>query len=330
MKKTKNYKKLINILISSTQKNETSKKKVRQALPNINNAQLICKRVKKLFSQEPNIVFVRTPTNVIGDSHGQFFDLLQVFKEEAGINIKKCKNESFIFLGDYVDRGKWSLQLILFLFLLKILYPTNVTLIRGNHECRETTSLYRFSKDCKKFYPNTNAWEMFLDVFNTLPIACVIDSKYFCVHGGISQGLNTIQSIRELDRFKDIPKNGKFSELFWNDPNSEIDYFSNLSPRGSGMHYGKKAVKEFLTNNRIESIFRSHQEFEEGFNLPFENIKGLKYSVLTIWSMPNYGYINQNKGYYLKLSSDSDFNLKQLVEIKKSHDPGHEENNLEN
>ena len=116
---------------------------------------------------------------------------------------------NYLFLGDYVDRGKFSIETICLLFAFKIKYPENFFLLRGNHECSTINKLYGFYDECKKRY-NIKLWKLFGDCFNCLPILAVIDDKIICMHGGLSPDLNNLDQIHKVKRPVDIPDTGKF------------------------------------------------------------------------------------------------------------------------
>jgi len=139
-----------------------------------------------------------TAVQICGDIHGQYYDLLRLF-EYGGFP----PEANYLFLGDYVDRGKQSLETICLLLAYKIKYPENFFVLRGNHECASINRIYGFYDECKRRY-NIKLWKTFTDCFNCLPIAAIIDEKIFTMHGGLSPDLNSMEQIRRVMRPTDV------------------------------------------------------------------------------------------------------------------------------
>jgi serine/threonine-protein phosphatase PP1 catalytic subunit len=142
------------------------------------------------------------PITIIGDIHGQYEDLLRHF-DKCGFPPKT----NYLFLGDYVDRGKRSLESICLLLEYKIKYPNNIFLLRGNHECASINRIYGFYDECKRRY-NIKLWKTFTDCFNCLPIAALIEDIILCMHGGLSPDLHDLQRLRNIPRPLDVPDHG--------------------------------------------------------------------------------------------------------------------------
>ena len=168
----------------------------------------------------------------MGDIHGQFYDLLEVFKVGG-----ELPYTSYLFLGDYVDRGAHSVEVITLLCLLKIRYPKRMFMIRGNHETRGITQNYGFYMECQTKFNNLTVWEDFTDMFDYIPIAATIDNKIFAVHGGLSPSIESLFEIEELDRFQEIPHDGPMCDLMWSDPEQDLLGFAE-SPRKAGYIFG--------------------------------------------------------------------------------------------
>ena len=239
---------------------------------------LLCEKVKEILIEENNVQPVRTPVTVCGDIHGQFYDLLELFRTGGEI-----PNTSYIFIGDFVDRGFNSVETFELLLCLKLKYPNLITLLRGNHESRQITSVYGFYDEILRKYGNANPWKYCTELFDYLTIAAVIDGKILCIHGGLSPDIKTLDQIRTIERKTEIPHEGPFCDLMWSDP-EDIETWQ-VSPRGAGWIFGSKVTKEFNHINGLDLVCRAHQLVQEGYKYWFpEN------SLVTVWSAPNYCY----------------------------------------
>ena len=237
----------------------------------------LCEYVKTILVEESNVQPVASPVTVCGDIHGQFHDLLKLFQTGGEV-----PSTSYIFMGDFVDRGYNSLEVFTLLLALKARYPANITLLRGNHESRQITQVYGFYDECMRKYGNVNAWRYCTDVFDYLTLAATIDGKALCVHGGLSPDIRTLDQIRTIDRLCEIPHEGSFSDLVWSDP-EDIETWA-VSPRGAGWLFGGLVTNEFNSINGLELICRAHQLVQEGLKFMFDN------TLVTVWSAPNYCY----------------------------------------
>mmetsp|Transcript_26768 Transcript_26768/g.23707 ORF Transcript_26768/g.23707 Transcript_26768/m.23707 type:complete len:235 (+) Transcript_26768:61-765(+) len=211
----------------------------------------VCDKVTEILAEESNVQPVNAPVNVCGDIHGQFYDVLELFRTGG-----EMPDSRYIFIGDFVDRGFNSVETLQFLYCLKIKYPGDICLLRGNHESRDTTRAYGFYDESHKKYGNPNAWKYCTDVFDYLPLAAVIEGKILCVHGGLSPEIRTLDQIRVIDRVREIPHEGPFCDIMWSDPD-DIETWA-YNPRGAGYLYGSKVTKEFNRINGLELICRAH------------------------------------------------------------------------
>ncbi|PKS09284.1 hypothetical protein jhhlp_003898, partial [Lomentospora prolificans] len=250
----------------------------------------ICAKTKELLMRESNVIHVQAPITVVGDIHGQFYDLIEIFKIGG-----YCPDTNYLFLGDYVDRGMFSVETISLLVCLKLRYPNRVHLIRGNHESRGVTQSYGFYTECSRKYGNANVWHYFTDMFDFLTLSVVINDQIFCVHGGLSPSIHSIDQIKIIDRFREIPHEGPMADLVWSDPDPDRDEFS-LSPRGAGYTFGAQVVKKFLTVNNMTHILRAHQLCQEGYQVLYDD------QLSTVWSAPNYCYRCGNMASVLEVS----------------------------
>ena len=252
----------------------------------------LCEKAKEIFIEESNVQNVSAPVIICGDIHGQIYDLIELFKKGGEI-----PNSRYIFMGDYVDRGYNGVEVLELLLALKVKYPEHITLLRGNHESRQICFAYGFYEEITRKYGNANAWEYFTDLFDYLPLAALVEGKIFCVHGGLSPYISTVDQIRLINRKMEIPREGVFCDLMWSDPDDIETWI--ISCRGAGWIYGWKVVDEFTHINGLELICRAHQLVMEGFKYWFQNK-----NLCTVWSAPNYCYRCGNRASILKLDSD--------------------------
>ena len=215
---------------------------------------------------------------ICGDIHGQFYDLKELFKVGGDV-----PDTNYLFMGDFVDRGFYSVETFLLLLALKVRYPDRITLIRGNHESRQITQVYGFYDECLRKYGSVNVWRYCTEIFDYLSLSSIIEDKIFCVHGGLSPSINTLDQIRVIDRKQEVPHDGAMCDLMWSDP-EDIDGWG-LSPRGAGYLFGGDVVTQFNTTNAIELIARAHQLVMEGYKHMFTD-----QTLVTVWSAPNYCY----------------------------------------
>ena len=252
----------------------------------------LCEKAKEIFIEESNVQNVSAPVIICGDIHGQIYDLIELFKKGGEI-----PNSRYVFMGDYVDRGYNGVEVLELLLALKVKYPEHITLLRGNHESRQICFAYGFYEEITRKYGNANAWEYFTDLFDYLPLAALVEGKIFCVHGGLSPYISTVDQIRLINRKMEIPREGVFCDLMWSDPDDIETWI--ISCRGAGWIYGWKVVDEFTHINGLELICRAHQLVMEGFKYWFQNK-----NLCTVWSAPNYCYRCGNRASILKLDSD--------------------------
>jgi serine/threonine-protein phosphatase PP1 catalytic subunit len=236
--------------------------------------QAICHAAREVFLSQPALLELNAPVKIVGDVHGQYTDLIRMF-EMCGFP----PNSNYLFLGDYVDRGKQSLETILLLLCYKLKFPENFFLLRGNHECANVTRVYGFYDECKRRC-NIKIWKTFIDTFNTLPIAAIVAGKIFCVHGGLSPSLSHMDDIRQIARPTDVPDYGLLNDLLWSDPaDMENDWESN--ERGVSYCFGKKVIMEFLQRHDFDLVCRAHMVVEDGYEFFDDRI------LVTVFSAPN-------------------------------------------
>ncbi|KAI9727892.1 MAG: hypothetical protein M1828_005297 [Chrysothrix sp. TS-e1954] len=376
----------------------------------------ICFKARELLIEEGNVVGVDAPVTICGDIHGQFHDLMELFRVGGDV-----PDTNYLFMGDFVDRGFYSLESFLLLLCLKVRYPDRITLIRGNHESRQITTVYGFYDECLRKYGTANVWRYCCEVFDYLALGALVSgassrlepsaengasygsptspsqtdgqgrretgagddrddiededdedeleieilnsenqviTRYnrnrqrraaltannlsnspssarhpssspppppppqppsalspsppkrpappprasqncgsvFCVHGGLSPLIDSLDKIRLIDRKQEVPHEGAMCDLLWSDPDEIAGW--GLSPRGAGFLFGSDIVRQFNHVNDISLIARAHQLVMEGFKEMFEN------SIVTVWSAPNYCYRCGNVAAILELGED--------------------------
>lgn len=236
----------------------------------------VCGKAREALLKEPALLELRPPIKVFGDIHGQFLDLLHWFSCTGS-----PQDFTFLFLGDYVDRGRQSIETMCLLFAFKVRYPKKMNLLRGNHEAAGINKVYGFFDECKRRY-NLKVWKAFTDCFNCLPVAAVIDNKIFCCHGGLSPYLDNIEQIKRIDRPTDVPDSGLLCDLLWSDPEGGDFKGWGRNDRGISYVFGADIVHSFLAKNDLDLICRAHQVVEDGYEF-FAN-----QALVTVFSAPNY------------------------------------------
>mmetsp|Transcript_9089 Transcript_9089/g.14092 ORF Transcript_9089/g.14092 Transcript_9089/m.14092 type:complete len:349 (+) Transcript_9089:30-1076(+) len=273
----------------------------------------LCIAVSELMMEESNVQPVLSPVTIVGDLHGQFFDLLTLLSPKVGGSPPET---SYIFMGDFVDRGHNSVETLSTLLCLKLKYPGHITLLRGNHESRQITQVYGFYDECMRKYGNASAWRHCVQCFDTFALAAIIDSRVLCVHGGLSPDVRTLDQIRAIDRQQEVPHEGAFCDLMWSDP-EDIATAWQMSPRGAGYLFGARVTDEFNLVNRLDLIARAHQLVMEGKKYHF-----LNQNLVTVWSAPNYCYRCGNVAAILQIGEHAEaFNDDELMQNRKMEGP---------
>ena len=207
-----------------------------------------------------------------------FYDLLELFRVGG-----QPPNVNYLFLGGVVNLGYFSVETISLLACLLLRYPNRIHLIRGSHESRVVTEVYGFYGECMRKYGTSHVWRYFTDMFDHLPLCASIENRVFCVHGGLSPSLMSVDHIRLLNRFKEVPIEGPMTDLLWSDPTTATDETGfSPNPQGAGFLFGSDAVEKFTRSNNIDLILRSHQLCLDGYQTIFSN------KLPTIWSAPNF------------------------------------------
>jgi diadenosine tetraphosphatase ApaH/serine/threonine PP2A family protein phosphatase len=276
----------------------------------------LMRSLETLLYREPNVLEVSTPITVCGDIHGQLYDLLELF--EVSGDPTANPSIKYLFMGDYVDRGHYSLESFCFLVSLKLQYPDRISLLRGNHESRGINRIYGFYNDCLQIYGHVGVWMACNTAFDLLPIAAVVDRKIFCVHGGLSRNIDFVEQLVLLKRRHELPTDGPLCDLCWSDPEDGIREWQ-MNQRGAGWLFGEPQAERFERLNDLKLIARSHQLAMEGFQWFFGE------KLVTVWSAPNYMYRIGNRASVMKAEKDGRiemvlFNARPESKAKKPED----------
>lgn len=278
----------------------------------------ICRDVTSVLSDEPSLLDVAIDEGetlvVVGDVHGQFHDMAhhvlnQQYEKPAG-----SKDRKFLFLGDYVDRGPQGVETILLLFALKIEYPTQIFLIRGNHEESQTSRIYGFLFEVRTKFNDLSVWARFNEVFCYLPLAAIVSApghRFFAVHGGLSPGLTDVETIRGITRtdyggMLDNTDSDIVDGLLWSDPSDAVIRFSR-NERGCGYLFGAAAATEFCEQNNLDFICRAHQMTMQGYTWAHNK------KVLTVFSAPNYCGVSNNLASIMLVTHAWELNFVQFA-----------------
>lgn len=290
----------------------------------ISAAKAILQKAREIFAKEPNLLELKPPLVVCGDTHGQYYDLVNVLKA-AGSPV----NTQYLFLGDYVDRGCFSTDVCLLLCAFKICYPGSFHMLRGNHECRLMTSYFNFKLECTKKY-SEEVYNVFMDLFDALPLCASVTTKIgtiLCMHGGLSPEVDSLEDIKVIDRFMEPPKTGPLCDLIWSDPIEEdtaeglteeemeewydVQFVENPT-RGCGFIFGYAAVMQFLEANNLLLIVRAHEVQAEGYHLHHFLKKDREHPpCVTVFSAPNYCDMYNNKAAMMVITEEG-YTFKQV------------------
>lgn len=268
---------------------------------------VLCLKVRDIFVGMSNVQPVRCPVTVCGDVHGQFHDLAELFRIGG-----RCPDTNYLFMGDYVDRGFYSVECVSLLLCLQLRFPERITVLRGNHESRQITQVYGFYDECLRKYGSAHPWKLFTDLFDYMPLAAVVEEQLFCLHGGLSPSVSTIEEIQELDRCQEVPHEGVMCDLLWSDPDDRVGW--GISPRGAGYTFGSDVTQQFIHTNGLQLIARAHQLVMQGYNWSHEG------RVVTIFSAPNYCYRCGNKAAIMEIDESMKYHYLQFEAAPRSNE----------
>ena len=284
---------------------------VLQAMKEFEDQKLIHKRyiarillaARKYYAAEDTLMRISIPdeapspdaeprVTVCGDTHGQYYDVLNIFK----INGYPSAQNKYLFNGDFVDRGSFSLEVITCFLMWKLHDPECIYLTRGNHETKNMNRIYGFEGEVKAKFDD-KIFQLYLEVFEWLPLAAVIGGGVFVTHGGIPVDPTvTLQDVANVKRGMEPPEHGLMSDLLWSDPQP----FPGKSPskRGVGFAFGPDITEAFLERNSLQLLVRSHEVKEEGYLVEHGG------KTITVFSAPNYCDSMGNKGAFIHFGKD--------------------------
>jgi protein phosphatase len=236
----------------------------------------LCTAVREAFAHESLLLDITTPVTVVGDLHGQLLDLFRILQIHGLPHTTK-----YLFLGDFVDRGDFSFELVTLIFLLKVIFRDSVYIIRGNHEFEDVCSTGGFGQELDLIFRNPIVFYSFIKAFSQIPIACLIDRNVLAVHGGIGPDLVSIQALREIARPISAFDDSVLDSVLWSDPSDDIDLYER-SQRGTGYQFGQSAFRAFVESNGLRAVIRGHECVSEGCRTQFGG------RLVTVFSASNY------------------------------------------
>ena len=263
-----------------------------------NEIKYVIEKSKEIFSKENNIEEISNPVTICGDIHGQFYDLLELFRLGG-----KLPHTNYIFLGNYINKGYYSIETLSLLLCLKLRYPKRIYLIRGNQETEEYSRIYDFYDECIRKYGDDRLWKYFNDLFNYLPLCVLIYKKILCIHRGLSRYIKTLDDIKKINRAKKLSfgDDDPRCDLLWNEP-QDNDGFS-FFPKGRGELFGKNITEEFCKINGLGMIIRGQNYIKNGYSLTHGD------KLISICSSPNYCYRFGNEGAIMEIDENMNYNF---------------------
>lgn len=266
----------------------------------------LCREILPLLKEQPHLLYLEPPVFILGDIHGDIHDLLRVLSKIFQHLVNK--SAKILMLGDYIDRGGFSTEVVLLIFSLMVQYPNNFYFLRGNHEFPGISNIEILDIELNSLYGKTPLFEEIHHVFTYLPLAAVIGKSYFAVHGGLSPKLNTPEDINQIEYpIVDVKDNKLVEDILWSDPCAKIAGFID-STRGKGTLFGSSAIQTFLQNNNFKMIIRAHQCVINGISLFNDN-------VITVFTTSFYNS-EENKGGFLKITEDEEVLTEILAPLR--------------
>ncbi|GMR51945.1 hypothetical protein PMAYCL1PPCAC_22140, partial [Pristionchus mayeri] len=267
---------------------------------------MCCSAVKAVFAGQPSMLEISPPVTICGDIHGQYPDLLRIFDKEGF-----PPDSNYLFLGDYVDRGRQNIETITLMFCYKIKYPENFFMLRGNHECYAINLVYGFYEECNRRYKSTRLWAIFNDTFNWMPLTALTGGRILSMHGGLSPQLSSLDQLRNLPRPQDPPKPSMSMDLLWSDPDPWVKGWQP-STRGAAYVFGQDVAMEFCRFMGIDLIARAHQVVQDGYEF-FASRR-----LVTLFSAPHYCGQFDNTAAIMKVDEEMRCKFVQFVPKEKT------------
>ncbi|KAI6081075.1 Serine/threonine-protein phosphatase PP1 [Hypoxylon rubiginosum] len=237
----------------------------------------LCTRAIEVLLSQPMLLELEGPIKIVGDLHGQYYDLLRTF-EYGGFP----PEANYLFLGNYVDFGQQSIETLCLVLAYKIKYPENFFILRGNHETTAVSRICGLYDECKTRY-DLELWKIFMNMVNYLPLAAIIDEKIFCVHGGLSPDLNHMEQIRQIIQPTDVPDCGLICDLLWSEPDKDVEGWADKGNKEDlSFTFGPDVVSRFLQKHNFDLVVRGNKAVEDGYEF-FADRK-----LVTITGAPNW------------------------------------------
>ncbi|EOD04851.1 hypothetical protein EMIHUDRAFT_439078 [Emiliania huxleyi CCMP1516] len=269
--------------------------------------EVLCQKAREVLMDEPNVLTVAPPIIICGDIHAQYHDLIEIFRIGG-----PCPDTNYLFMGDYVDRGYYSVETVTLLITLKVRYRERIFLLRGNHESRQITQVYGFYDECLRKYGNANVWKLFTDLFDCLPLGALVDSQIFCVHGGLSPSVDSLDQVQQLPREDDTLKTRpRHVHRLGHDMPAGAAVFTRCSEDAAQ----DRAPALTLAYSVRRLVARAHQLTMEGYTWCHER------NVVTVFSAPNYCYRCGNQAAILEVDEHHKYNFIQFDPAPRRGEP---------
>ena len=256
----------------------------------VDQIKCLCETLKRIFQSEPSVLSLKPNIVVVGDLHGHFLDLLRIL-----IQFDMPPKTRYLFLGDIVDRGEFSLETLLFILLMKAAFPKSVSIIRGNHEFREVYEAGGFLGEILEVYHEPSVANYIEQAFQYMPVAAIINDTVLCVHGGIGPDIQSLQQIKDIQKPIKNFDGSIVDTICWSDPSDTIQT-SEPSPRGTGYLFGQQLFEEFMKKNDLEYLIRAHEQIETGIQYHFNG------KLLTVFSASSYCGSHNNQAGVLRIT----------------------------